>query len=83
MLEEKFNQTQEIVQAARIDNSKYANSLIEKTEELQTYYDKLKDIKKEIYDEFEKELGKFKKEVENNTKICSKNQTLLEHIQKK
>ena len=74
ILEDKFNQTQEIVQAARIDNSKCAMDLISKTEELQIYYDKLKEIKKEIYDEFEKELEKFKKEVENNTKLFSINQ---------
>ena len=74
ILEDKFNQTQEIVQNARIDNSKYATSLIEKTEELQIYYDKLKDIKKEIYEEYQKELEKFKKEVESNTKLFSKNQ---------
>ena len=74
ILEEKFNYTQELIQATRVDNSKYAKSLIEKTEELQINYDKLKGIKNEIYEEFEKELVKFRKEVEKNTKIFSINQ---------
>jgi hypothetical protein len=74
ILEEKFNLTQEIVQAVRIDNSKYAMDLINKTEEIQIHYDQLKEIKKEIYDEFEKELSKFRKEVEGNTKIFTMNQ---------
>ena len=74
ILEEKFNLTQELVQAVRIDNSKYAMDLINKTEEIQIHYDQLKEIKKEIYDEFEKELAKFRKEVEGNTKIFTMNQ---------
>ena len=74
LLEEKFNYTQEVIQSTRVDNSKYAMSLIEKTEELQIHYDKLKGIKNEIYEEYEKELEKFRKEVEKNTKIFSINQ---------
>ena len=74
ILEEKFNLTQELVQATRIENSKCAMDLIDKTAELQIFYDKLKDIKKEIYECYEKELEKFKKEVDNNTKLFSINQ---------
>ncbi len=74
IMEDKFNLTQELVQAQRIENSKYAMGLINKTEELGISYEKLKEIKKEIYDEFEQELVKFRKEVEINTKIFTKNQ---------
>ena len=74
IMEDKFNLTQELVQAQRIENSKYAMDLINKTEELEISYERLKEIKKEIYDEFEQELVKFRKEVEINTKIFTKNQ---------
>ena len=62
-VEDKFNVTQNTVQTARIENSKYAMDLIDKTKELQIYYDGLKEIKKEIYEQYEKELEKFKKEI--------------------
>ena len=73
-IEDKFNAIQELVQAVRLENSKSAMDLIEKTQELQTYIDQIKEIKKEIHDENEKELAKFRKEVENNTVLFMKNQ---------
>ena len=74
IMEDKFNLTQELVQATRMDNSKYACDLIKKTEELTIHYEQLKCIKNEIHDEFEQELSKFRKEVENNTKKFTVNQ---------
>ena len=74
ILEDKFNTTQDLVLATRIENSQNAMKLIEKTKELEEYHDKLKEIKKEIYEDNEKQLEKFKKEVENNNKIFTKNE---------
>ena len=74
ILEDKFNTTQDLVLATRIENSQNAMKLIEKTKELEKYHDKLKEIKKEIYEDNEKQLEKFKKEVENNNKIFTKNE---------
>jgi hypothetical protein len=74
IMEDKFNLTQEFVQATRIESSKYALDLIHKTEELTIQYEQLKEIKNEIFERFDQELAKFKKEVENNTKIFNNNQ---------
>ena len=74
ILEERFNSAQETVQATRVEYTKCTMELIDKTKELQIYYDSLKEIKNEIYQEYEKELSKFKKEVENNNKLFSLNQ---------
>ena len=74
ILEDKFNSTLEVVENIRLENSKYAASLIEKTKDLTIEKEKLNSIKKEIFDEFEEELKKFRKEVLNNTKVFLSNQ---------
>ena len=83
IIEEKFNATQEFVEITRLENSKNAAKLIEKTEELETYYDKLKEIKKEIFEDFEKELEKFKNQVDTNNKIFSKNKNDLQLLKQR
>ena len=74
IMEDKFNITQEFVQATRIDNSRCASELIEKTKELTFEHERLKQIREELLNKFDDELAKFKKEVDNNTKKFTSNQ---------
>ena len=73
-MEDKFNITQEFIQATRIDNSRCASELIEKTKELTVEHERLKQIREELLHKFDTELAKFKKEVDNNTKKFTSNQ---------
>ena len=74
IMEDKFNITQEFVQATRIDNSRCASELIEKTKELTIEHERLQQIRDELLQKFDTELAKFKKEVDNNTKRFLSNQ---------
>ena len=74
IMEDKFNITQEFIQATRIDNSRCASELIEKTKELTFEHEKLKEIREELLNKFDTEMAKFKKEVDNNTKKFTANQ---------
>jgi hypothetical protein len=74
IIEDKFNITQEFVQATRIDNSRCASELIEKTKELTFEHERLKQIREELLNKFDTEIAKFKKEVDNNTKKFIANQ---------
>ena len=74
IMEDKFNLTQEFVQATRIENSKCASELIEKTKELNFEHERLKQIREELLNKFDSELAKFKSIVDVNTKKFTSNQ---------
>ena len=74
IMDDRCKITEEIVLQQKIENSKYALDLINKTKELQIQWDKIEKIKDEIDEMFHNELKKFKAEVENNTRIFTLNQ---------
>lgn len=59
-MEQRIESTDSFVHASRIENSKYASDLIKTSTSLQIQWDKLENIKNEIYDKFYEELDKFK-----------------------
>ena len=63
-LERKKN-VEEIIKDMRMENYKYSDDLIKKTEELKIQWDKLENIKNEIYAKFDEEKKIFKKYSEN------------------
>ena len=67
-LERKKN-VEEIIKDMRMENYKYSNDLIEKTNELKIEWEKLDNIQKEIYDKFDVEKKQFKKYCDNLSHI--------------
>ena len=63
-LERKKN-IEEIIKDMRMENYKYSDDLIKRTEELKIQWDKLENIKDEIYAKFDEEKKIFKKYSEN------------------
>ena len=51
----------------RLENYNFSNNLIKKTEELNIQWDKLENIKNEIYEKFDEEKITFKKYIDNLT----------------
>jgi hypothetical protein len=60
-MEEKALATDNYVSQVRIENSKYATDLINATHELNIVWDKLENIRKEIYGKFDEEVDVCKK----------------------
>ena len=60
-MEEKALATANLVSQCRIENSKYAQNLIKASTDLKIQWDKLENIKNEIYGKFDAELEVFKK----------------------
>ena len=60
-MEEKALATDNYVSQVRIENSKYATDLINATHELNIEWDKLENIRKEIYGKFDEEVDVCKK----------------------
>ena len=75
IMDERCNITEEIVKEQKIENSKNALDLINKTKELSIQWDKMENIKNDVNEILKKELKKFKAEVENNTRIFTSNQS--------
>lgn len=55
------------IENLRLENYNFSSNLIKKTEELNIEYDKLENIKKEIYDKFEEEKTDFQRYIDNLT----------------
>ena len=68
-MEQRIESTDAFVHASRIENSKYAADLIQASTSLQIQWDKLENIKNEIYDKFYEELDKFKKLVDSINRV--------------
>ncbi len=68
-MEQRFESIDSFVHASRIENSKYASDLIKASTSLQIQWDKLENIKNEIYGKFNEELDKFKKVVDSSNRI--------------
>lgn len=68
-MEQRIESTDSFVHASRIENSKYAADLIKTSTSLQIQWDKLENIKNEIYDKYYEELDKFKKLVDSTNRV--------------
>ena len=60
-IEERSVSQENMIAQTRIENSKYANDLITASTDLKIQWDKLENIKNEIYGRFDEELDKYKK----------------------
>ena len=58
---ERFNILEERINTLRMENGKYSAELIERSNELKTDWDKIMNIKTEIYDKLNSELEKYVK----------------------
>ena len=64
-LEQRLELTDNMVNATRIENSKYTQELIEASTSLKIQWERLENIKNEIYQKFYEELDIFKKLVDS------------------
>ena len=64
-LEERLQITDNMINSARIENSKYADELIQASTSLKIQWERLENIKNEIYQKFFEELEIFKKIVDS------------------
>lgn len=71
-IEEKNAATESLILNTRIENSKYATDLIKTSTDLKIQWDKLENIKNEIYGKFDVELENFKKLVHSNARSFRK-----------
>ena len=62
---ERINSIEDKIKDMRMENYNYSNNLIKKTEEISIQWEKLENIKNEIYAKFDEEINKFKKNSEN------------------
>ena len=67
-MEQRLEITEGIVHASRIENSKYAKDLIQASTSLKIQWDKLENIKNEIFEKFNEELDIFKKLVDSTNR---------------
>ena len=67
-MEQRALATEEIVHSTRIENSKYANELIKTSTSLEIEWNKLENIKEEIYKKFYEELDIFKKLIDSTNR---------------
>jgi hypothetical protein len=58
---DRFNYMEDKMNNLRMENVKYSSELIERSNELKMDWDKIQDIRKEIYDKLDVELSKFTK----------------------
>ena len=63
--EERNKSIGEQIKNMRMENYNYSTDLIKKTEEISIQWEKLENIKNEIYAKFDEEIGKYKKYSEN------------------
>ena len=62
---ERIRGVEELIKDVRLENYKYSNDLIKKTENIQLDREKLENVKYEISDKYNAEKNKFKKYTEN------------------
>ena len=67
-MEERFDSVEEFMHSTRIENSKYVNDLIKTSTSLKIEYNKLENIKNEIYKKFYEELDKYKKLIDSTNR---------------
>ena len=72
-LDEKINLVDSRINNLRMDNSKYVNDLLSKSDELKIQWNKMDNLKQEIYTKFGEEIVKFKVICDNNVKIFDSN----------
>ena len=72
-IDDKINLVDSRINNLRMDNSKYANELISKSDELKIQWDKMENLRQEIYNKFGEEIVKFKVICDNNVKIFDSN----------
>ena len=60
-IEQRATETEDFIRSFRIENSKYATELIKTSTSLKIDWEKLENIKKEIYKQYYEELDKYKK----------------------
>ena len=58
---ERYNAIEDKMNTLRMENVKYSSELIERSNELKMEWDKIQEIRKEIYDKFDSELSKYSK----------------------
>ena len=67
-IDQRASVTENMLFASKIENSKYAEDLIKASTSLQIQWDRLENIKNEIYDKFYEELDIFKKIVDSTNR---------------
>ena len=67
-MEQRFDSVEEFMHSTRIENSKYANDLIKTSTSLKIEYNKLENIKNEIYKKFYEELDIYKKLIDSTNR---------------
>ena len=67
-MEQRFDSMEEFMHSTRIENSKYVNDLIKTSTSLKIEYNKLENIKNEIYKKFNEELDKYKKLIDSTNR---------------
>ena len=67
-IDQRSSVTENMLLESRIENSKYAEDLIKASTSLQIQWDRLENIKNEIYDKFYEELDIFKKIVDSTNR---------------
>ena len=67
-MEQRLQLTEDMINGYRLENSKYAQDLIKASTSLQIQWDKLENIKNEIYEKYYEELNTFKILVDSTTR---------------
>ena len=67
-MEQRLQLTEDMINGCKIENSKYAQDLIKTYRSLQIQWDKLENIKNEIYEKYYEELNTFKILVDSTTR---------------
>ena len=80
---ERSNKLEERIDNLRLENYNFSNDLIKKTEELKIQWDKLENIKEEIYDKLNEEKISFKKYTDNLSKSFNSQKKEFTNIKNK
>ena len=80
---ERSNKLEERIDNLRLENYNFSNDLIKKTEELKIQWDKLENIKEEIYDKLNEEKITFKKYTDNLSKSFNSQKKEFTNIKNK
>ena len=67
-MEQRFDSVEEFMHSTRIENSKFVNDLIKTSTSLKIEYNKLENIKNEIYKKYYEELDKYKKLIDSTNR---------------
>ena len=67
-MENRFDSVEEFMHSTRIENSKFVNDLIKTSTSLKIEWNKLENIKNEIYKKFYEELDKYKKLIDSTNR---------------